>query len=746
MEDTSEFTANIADLARFPSENTSPVIRISTTGKILYQNEAATAISGALLIDIKKLLKLCLSGKSDTLDMKFDKLAFSVKAVHIAERNYLNLYFTDITHRVEAEELARRSSETLNLFRHLIEESSDSIFVIDARTGRFLDCNNRACMSLGYLREEILKLHVAEIESTFANNFDWEKFYQRFKNITSTTMVGRHKRKDCTSFPVEVGAKYLAINGHEYMVTIARDISERIKTEEELRRQERFQQSLLDDMLTFVGILHPNGDIIFINNTPLKIGGIRLKDIKGLKFYDAPWWTHREDVRNTVFDDIKRCANGEVMAHDIEILTADGSLMWIEYSMHPIYDDAGNVEFLIPEGRDLTERKQLEMELIKAKDRAEAASRAKSTFLANMSHELRSPMNGILGMIQVLEDTKLSEEQFECVTDIKNCTETLTNLLADILNITSIEAGKTVIFPREFDLEDLLSDIRKLFSMEAARKNLAFTSSIDKEFKIFTGDPLRLKQIISNLVGNAIKFTHEGSVTIKISACNPEASSLSIIVEDTGIGIPDDRLTYIFESFEQADNSMTRLYGGSGLGLSIVDKLVKLMQGTIEVQSKEGQGSIFKVILPVMKEELASLTLTEEAETEAICCLAERVLVVDDDFVNQKVLAKLMKKISQEVLTAESGEEALELFASQKFDCILLDVKMPSISGLETARIMRDLEKKHGRPAATIIAVTAHALDEDRKICLQAGMDAYIAKPVCFQKLKTLLGKCQKQK
>ncbi len=514
-----------------------------------------------------------------------------------------------------------------------------------------------------------------------------------------------------------------------------------------LTRSEREKSAILAGFAEVsVEYLDPDLRIIWTNNALNRFPGKRPEEVVGLRCFEA---LSAGDAPCPDCSALKALATG--LSQQGEQSMPDGRTFLTR--SNPMTDGAGRVTGVVHLSLDITARKKVDRELVLAMQAAEAASRSKSEFLANMSHEIRTPMNGVLGMLQLLGTTPLGAEQRDFVATALSSAKSLLNVINDILDLSKIEAGKAEVRAAPFALRDLADMVVKLFAQQAAVKGLDLTCEVAESVPpLVVGDSARLRQILFNLVGNALKFTPTGEVRLTVDPdpvpAAPGRTALLFRVIDSGVGIPAERLSDIFQAFTQVDGSYTRRFEGTGLGLTIVKRLVELLEGRIDVASRPGRGTIFSLRfdwpLPPTKalaDEQATPPLPALAADLPRAARAMRVLVVDDNPVSLLATSAMLEKLGHRPASAQSGEEALEAYLTGPFDAVLMDIQMPGEDGVAVSRRLRAAGGPNGGRAVPIVALTAHVLDGYRERILAAGLDDYLGKPLGMADLAGLMAR-----
>lgn len=527
----------------------------------------------------------------------------------------------------------------------------------------------------------------------------------------------------------KVSLSSLSVKYGKLATLLIEDITMRKQIANELISNEKRLRMITDNMLDLITQVDNEGKIVYATPSHLSILGYNPEDLIGQKLMD---YIYPEDYQVAQEKFSRRFQTGDNFTTEMRILKYDNSYLWVEATGNVIYDDLLG-QCVLYVSRDITVRKQAEYESLRAREQAIEANRSKSQFLANMSHEIRTPLNGIIGMTNLTLMTEITHEQRENLTMVKNSAITLLNIINDILDFSKLEAGKVSIEKIRFNLPDIVQRVIKPLKVQGLEKGVEVDLKIKEKVPQYVhGDPVRVSQVLTNLISNAVKFTAKGGVYIELDAEAIENSKdimqIKFSVQDTGIGISEDDLERIFLSFSQADGSITRKFGGTGLGLSISKMLVDLMGGKIAVNSQLGMGTTFSFTLPLKTAQsiMSVGGLEEDFEIVSDPGFKLGVLVCEDEKINQKLFKRLLIKQGHEVDIAENGIEAIEILKNKQFDLILMDIQMPLMDGLSTLSVIRN-ELKLMTP---VIAVTAYALKGDRERFLSAGMNEYISKPI----------------
>lgn len=668
---------------------------------------------------------------------------------------------TDITDRKELQTELMRSEMFLD---GILENLPAMVFVKSGKNLRFVRVN-RACEKLlGLPREELIGKSDYDFfppeQADFFTSKDREVLASNSEVVISEEPISTphgelilHTQKSKLSIPDEES---------EYLLGVSIDVTQFVQARSLVDASEERYRSLVQNIpgTTYRCALDGCWTMEFVSAGILELVGYRPDQIINNAEIAFAELIHPDD-RGFVEEQIVACIDRNIPWNiEYRVMHADGSQVFVHERGRAVRncakgaDNPGPVKFLEGFIFDITEKKNQEAELQKylveieqararierqaeelvmERDRAERASKAKSEFLANMSHEIRTPLGGVLGMVQELLDTELNQEQRELVLTAKDSGELLLSVIRDVLDFSKIEAGKLDIEQLSFSPKQLINNVALLFIPQAKERKIDFKVKTRCELPaVLEGDPHRIMQVIINLVGNGIKFTPAmGSVTLEIggsaNTSNAKLFNLDVVVRDSGIGIQEEKLTEIFNAFEQGDSSISRRFGGAGLGLTICSHLVKLMGGELGLYSVVNQGSTFSFSLPLLVGDAQTTSLEETAkDSSRTPTLSRRILVAEDNTTNQKLITRILEHAGHQVSIVNNGEAAVAASKSGDFDLILMDIQMPGMDGLEATQLIRQSQSSK----IPIIALTAHALAEHEESSKQAGMDGYLTKPI----------------
>ncbi len=644
----------------------------------------------------------------------------------------------DISDRIQAE--AR--------FSAMFEGAQDGIMIADVETRRLLDANPAICRMLGYSRDELVNMSVADVHPAAALPQIRDGFRRLARGETDVARDWVMRRKDGSEFPAEASVATLEIDSRLTVAGFFRDVTQRRVIEHEIQQhRENLEQmveqrsadlketyrELLDTQFAMdsVGIgIHwvdtETARLTYVNSYAASLLGYTPEEMLTLRVSDID-----PNFPPQAFEDIRRTATEQGYAQFESVQrTRDGNNVPVEVMVYHLAGSEGDPDRLIVFVTDITRRKENEQSLQRAKTDAEAAAAAKSTFLANMSHEIRTPLNGILGLSRILQRESTGDKAGDISRKILKSGQHLLGVIDDILDFSKLESGKLVITPVSVNLPKLVEEVLVLIADQADEKRLSVEKRLAPDLSPWvTGDPQRIRQILVNLLSNAVKFTEHGGVTLDVSRADER---VLFVVTDTGIGMDARQVAELFRPFHQADNSISRRFGGTGLGLAISGQLARMMDGDIDVTSTPGAGSTFTLSLPLP---VAGTPASKDrnAPSDADTPLRGlRVLAAEDVDINREVLEFMLDEAGAIVTLAPNGLEALNLVAGdpEAFDVVLMDIQMPVMDGLEAVRRIRDIA-----PDLPVIALSAHALKEEQEQSRAAGMVDHLTKPVDPQEL-----------
>ncbi len=773
------------------NQETDAVFKGNQKGEFILTNEYASKLTGyteeeLLTMNISDLFKSNILNKKP---LRFDLIheGQSVKTQrHITQKNG-NSILVEMTSKklsdgslicimqdISKEDILQKSlSESEERFREIFNNAADFmiIFKLNKKSQPTVENANIAALSaLDYKLDELIGKKASDIFKG-KNKSEYFKLSVNLMQGKKTSFKSEHIRKDGSVFPAEISAKVIKIGNKKYVHTVSRDISERLKTEEKIKKSEE-KYRLLFELLPYGGeLINTKGIITDINPSTAKMLGYTQKELIGKHLTDI---VHPDEFAKYK-EKFPNLLKGKKQTAEVKLIRKDGSYINVIRAGQPIKNDKGEVEFILTLSLDITDRIKAEKllleknqeieaqneeyltlneelketgrkltalneELLIAKEKAEESSRLKSAFLANMSHEIRTPMNGILGFAQLLNTPDISTEKIQEYTKIiNNSGNHLLNIINDIIDISKLDAGEFRILKVPVNINDLLKEQYTFFQSFKTEKHkhhikLELTVPESKKDTIIYTDETRIKQILSNLINNAIKFTENGKVEFGYTI---DKNKIIFFVKDSGIGIPKDKLSEIFERFSQAAANTEKLYGGTGLGLSISKACTQLLGGEIWVESELNKGSEFYFSIPFIK---AKDYKVKTPINSNLNLEGKKLLIVEDDPLNYAYFSEVLDNLNMELHHVNTAVKAVEIVKDIEFDLILMDIQLPGKDGNYATREIKKLF-----PDMPIVAQSAYAFENEKQISMNAGCDDYITKPIKKDELINVIKKYIKE-
>lgn len=706
------------------------------TSKNLFEDEEAFPLRISKILEDKKVITNELLKTKDGRFLERDYIPIFINDHY---RGHLWKY-NDITKRVLTQQLLQQSEERNRL---IMNSAINAIINIDS-TGRITFWNKSAETIFGWAKDEVLGRFLTETIIPKQHRKAHRDGVERYmlsgeKRALNKQMELTALRKNGEEVPVEISIIPIEQDGGIFFCSFIQDISVRKKSEENLRLQEEKYRNIIANMNLGLIEVDSNEKILYANQSFCDVSGFRLDEIIGKTPVDL-FVRHEENV-SLVNEQIALRREGISSQFLLPIRNKRGELRWWVVSGAPNYDDHGNLIGSIGIHLDITEQKRLEGEYKKEKEKALEASKAKEAFLANMSHEIRTPLNAIIGFLRELSKQKLTTMQRQFVENSSNASLHLLSIINNILDISKIEAGEMPLEDREFSLRETVGNVVNILKSKVEQKKIKLQSVCDPDVApVFSGDAMKIEQILFNLIGNSLKFTTKGKIVVECQLLEDRQASqkIKIMVSDTGMN--KDFIDNIFKKFYQEDESIARKFGGTGLGMAITSELVKLMDGKINIRSEKNKGTVIEIIFDI-KKGIKDKGTSEKEDLAALSVEGIRVLLVEDNELNRMVAQNTLQNFRCIVAEAENGEEAIKILKKQTFDVVLMDIQMPELDGIETTKILR---QEH-QLKIPIIALTANAFKTEIEKCKEAGMNDYVTKPFSEEALLEILNKYSPQ-
>ena len=635
-------------------------------------------------------------------------------SLYSPHKGYVLSMFDDISERKRSEETLKKSEER---FRTLFENHS-VIILLEPDTGNIIDANHAAADFYGWSVEQLKQMHIQQITNVSSDevmvNMD------KIRASKQNQFLFRHRRADGSIRDVEVFSNKIELEGKDILYAIIHDVTERILAEHQLHKL----SVVVEQSPAIVVITDPDGNIEYVNPMFVEVTGYSAEEARG----QNPRILKSGLMSKKVYEELwQTILSGGVWSGELQNKKKNGEFYWDQAVISAIRNKENVITNFVAVKVDITEQKKIFAELTAAKEKAEESDRLKSAFLANISHEIRTPMNGILGFAQLLKEPHLTgEEETEYIDLIQKSGERMLNLINNLINISRIEAGETMLQQSETPVNELMRDLYAFFKPEIDKKGLRLNlkTGLPDNDSVIETDSGKLIQILTNLIQNALKFTSSGEIDFGYNRSN---STLEFYVIDTGIGIAADMKEKIFDRFHQVDNTLTRTQEGSGLGLSISQAYVEMLGGTIRIESREGWGSEFYFTLPYRPTFLQQKPIPSPVNQKPIITAPFiTILIAEDDAVSSLLLKKNLTDENINTLFAVNGKEAVEMVQQhQEINIVLMDIRMPVMNGFDTTRVIKEL-----RPDLPVIVQTAFTSKDEKDKSHEAGCDGYITKPI----------------